>query len=193
MVRFLVPADPRSNAAVCQLLNVVLLLLLLFRLLFFGLLLVFLTSLAPLAGGNRLVIVCCIAVLTHVIITIDSRLLFLGDRLCHVGFFEAPTEKWHLGVELAALHVSVVGLTLLAALARTRLLLWADEHFINGLWLKIKNVMEKTVSWNHHLQAAGVEGVRWVHEGAQKRLLVEDLVLLEVLGHLELLFLGQER
>lgn len=80
---------------------------------------------------------------------------------------ETPTEKWHIGVELAVLHVSVVGFALLATLARTRLLFGANEHFIDWLGLKVEHVVEQTVSGNHHLQATGVESARWVHVRAQ--------------------------
>jgi hypothetical protein len=139
-------------------------LLLVYGLLFFRLhLLVFLSTLAPLAGDNRLFVVGCVAILTNVIIRVDPGFLLLGNRLGHGGLL----DKWHFGVELAALHVSVVGFALLATLARTRLLLGADEDFIQWLRLKIKDVVKKTVSGNHHLQTTGVEGVWWVHEGAQ--------------------------
>jgi hypothetical protein len=63
--------------------------------------------------------------------------------------------------------VSVVGFALLATLAGTRLLLGADKYFINWLGLKVEDVMEETVSGNHHLQTTRVEVARWVHEGAK--------------------------
>ncbi len=149
-----ISADSCCDAAVSKLLNVIFLLelLLVLGLLFFGLhLLVFLPSLAPFAGGNRLFIVGGVSILTYVIIGVDAGLLLLRNRLDQVGLFETTTEKWHLRVELAPLHVSVVGFALLATLAWTGLLFGTDDYFIDWLRLEIENVMEKTISGNHHL------------------------------------------
>jgi hypothetical protein len=149
-----IPAYFCSDASVGNFLDMVLLLelLLVFSLLFLWLhKLVFLASLAPLAGSNRLFIVGGVAILTHVIIGVDTGFLLLRNHLGHMRLFETPTEKWYIGVELAVLHVSVIGFALLATLARTGLLFGADEHFFDWFRLEVEDVMEQTVSWNHHL------------------------------------------
>lgn len=83
-----------------------------------------------------------------------------------------------------------VHFTLLATFA-TMLLDGPDEVGLHRLGFE--NVVEWTVSRNHHLKAAGAEGgVCLVHEGSQKRALVNSVVLIKVLGHLGLLFLCED-
>jgi len=83
-----------------------------------------------------------------------------------------------------------IGFSLLAALARTGLLYGSNEVGLYWLWLE--EVVVRTISGYHVLEATGVERhVVLVHEGGKQATVVHGFILLE-LGQLELLFLGED-